>query len=282
MALNLLPLGTLGAVEANGAVTFGVWLPWVSAADGNSVVVKIVHEHDQFLQSVPPREFPLVHNERAPYGDFWSGTVPIGGTAPTVPGSAWGSPGRYVYRYAIQNPNVGTLDWIIDPCAREFGAGKLSAFTLGYQPYVWSDGETHWRTPPLSDLIMYEINIAELGRDLERVGDVIGYLADLGINGVEIMPLSNVGSSVDWGYLPIGYFGVDERFGKRSDFQALVDICHQHGIAVVVDVVYGHTGVDFAYYDAYTRLQYRENPFMGPSRRTTSATSVKVLTSGDS
>ena len=45
---------------------------------------------------------------------------------------AWGSPGRYVYRYTITNPNVGTLDWIIDPCAREFGVGKLSAFTLGY------------------------------------------------------------------------------------------------------------------------------------------------------
>ena len=50
------------------------------------------------------------------------------------------------------------------------------------------------------------------------------------------MPLSNVGNSVDWGYLPIGYFGVDKRFGKRSDFQELVDICHQHGIAVIVDV----------------------------------------------
>ena len=69
------------------------------------------------------------------------------------------------------------------------------------------------------------------------------------------MPLSNVAASVDWGYLPIGYFGVDERFGKRSDFQAVVDLCHQHGIAVIVDVVYGHTGVDFPYYDAYTRLK---------------------------
>jgi maltooligosyltrehalose trehalohydrolase len=264
MALNLLPLGTLGAVEANGVVTFGLWLPWVSAADGNAVTVKIIHEDDQFLQDVPPREFALTHSVRAPYGDFWSGTLPIAGAAPAVPGSAWGSPGRYVYRYTIRNPNVGTLDWIIDPCAREFGVGKLWAFTLGYQPYVWSAGEAQWRTPPLSDLMLYEIDIAELGGDLDHVRNVVAYLKDLGVNAVEIMPLSNVGSSVDWGYLPIGYFGVDERFGKRSDFQALVDICHQHGIAVIVDVVYGHTGVDFPYYDAYTRLQYRENPFMGP------------------
>jgi maltooligosyltrehalose trehalohydrolase len=264
VALNLLPLGTLGAVEANGVVTFGLWLPWVSAADGNAVTVKVIHEDDQFLQDVPPHELALTHSVRAPYGDFWSATVPIAGTPPAVPGSAWGTPGRYVYRYMIRNPNVGMLDWIIDPCAREFGVGKLSAFTLGYQPYVWSAGEAQWRTPPLSDLMLYEIDIAELGGDLDHVRNVVAYLKDLGVNAIEIMPLSNVGSSVDWGYLPIGYFGVDERFGKRSDFQALVDICHQHGIAVIVDVVYGHTGVDFPYYDAYTRLQYRENPFMGP------------------
>jgi len=264
MALNLLPMGELGAIETNGTLTFGLWLPWVSAADGNRVAVKIIHETDQFLQNVPPREFPLSHAVRDPYGDFWSVTVPIVGTPPAVAGSAWGMPGRYVYRYTIVSPNVGTLDWIIDPFAREFGVGKLSAFTLGYQPYTWSAEEADWRTPRLSDLVLYEINIGEFGGDLNRVGNVIAYLADLGVNAVEIMPLSNVGTSVDWGYLPIGYFGVDERFGKRSDFQALVDLCHQHGIAVIVDVVYGHTGVDFPYYDAYTRLRYRDNPFMGP------------------
>jgi maltooligosyltrehalose trehalohydrolase len=262
--MQLMPLGSLGAVETNGTVTFGLWLPWVSAADGNAVTVKIIHEADQFLQGLPAREFRLAHSVRAPYGDFWSGTVPIAGTAPPVPRSAWGTPGRYVYRYTIANPSVGTLDWIIDPFAREFGVGKQSAFTLGYQPYVWSSGEAQWRTPALADLIFYEVNIAEFGNDLDRARELVAYLADLGINAVEIMPLSNVGNSVDWGYLPIGYFGVDERFGRRSDFQRLVDICHQHGIAVIVDVIYGHTGVDFPYYDAYSRLQYRENPFMGP------------------
>lgn len=262
--MKLMPLGSLGAVETNGTVTFGLWLPWVSATDGNAVTVKIIHEADQFIQGLPAREFGLTHSVRPPYGDFWSATVPIAGTAAAVPGSAWGTPGRYVYRYTIANPSAGKLDWIIDPFAREFGVGKQSAFTLGYQPYVWSPGEAQRRTPALADLILYEVNIAEFGNDLDRARELAAYLADLGINAVEIMPLSNVGNSVDWGYLPIGYFGVDERFGKRSDFQHLVDICHQHGIAVIVDVVYGHTGVDFPYYDAYTRLQYRENPFMGP------------------
>ena len=84
MPLNLLPMSALGAVESNGAVTFGLWLPWVSAGDRNALTVKIIHEADQFLEGVPAREFALTHSVRAPYGDFWSATVPIAGTAPSA------------------------------------------------------------------------------------------------------------------------------------------------------------------------------------------------------
>lgn len=261
---DLLPLGDLGAIEKNGTVTFGLWLPWVSAANGNRVSVKVIHEHDQFLQAIPPREFAMTHSLRPPHGDFWSVAVPIAGTSPAVPGSAWGMPGRYLFRYQIDNPTLGRVDWVIDPFSREFGPGKLSAFTLGYHPYAWSPHEATWRTPPLTDLVLYEVNVAELGGDFQRTSDLCAYLADLGVTGIEVMPLSNVPSAVDWGYLPIGYFGVDERFGNRADFQQLVDIAHRCGLAVIVDVVYGHTGVDFPYYDAYARLQYHDNPFMGP------------------
>src|SRR4051794_36547111 len=261
---NLLPLSDLGAIETNGSVTFGLWLPWVSADAGNRVTVKVIHEQDQFLQAIPPREFGMAHSVRPPHGDFWSVTVPIAGTPPAAPESSWGTPGRYLFRYQIENPNIGRVDWIIDPFAREFGKGKLSAFTLGYQPYMWSPGEAGWRTPALTDLVLYEVNVAEFAGDFSRTRDLMAYLADLGVNGIEVMPLSNVPNAVDWGYLPIGYFGVDERFGNRADFQKLVDVAHSQGIAVIVDMVYGHTGVDFPYYDAYTRLQYHANPFMGP------------------
>ena len=60
--IDLLPLSDLGAIEKNGAVTFGLWLPWVSDADGNRVTVKVIHERDQFLQAIPPREFPMTHS----------------------------------------------------------------------------------------------------------------------------------------------------------------------------------------------------------------------------
>lgn len=264
MGASLLPMDKLGAIESSGTVTFGVWFPWVSASDGNQISVKVIHERDQFLQAIPAREFPMTYAAEAPYGDYWSASVAIAGTAPASPGSAWGQPGRYLYRYCVQNPSVGVLDWVIDPYAREFGVGKQSAFTLGYAPYAWSAAEASWKTPELADLIIYELSIAEFGGDLDRTAALLAYLRDLGVNAIEVMPLSNVSATVDWGYLPIGYFGVDERCGKRADFQALVDAAHRNGIAVIVDMVYGHSGVDFPYYDLYTRLQYRDNPFMGP------------------
>jgi 1,4-alpha-glucan branching enzyme len=263
--MKLLPLDRLGTREVQpGLVQFGVLLPWVSAANGNRLKVKIIHEQDQFLQQIQPLEFDMQYSTDADYGDYWSAQVQIRANDRPNPQSAWGTPGTYVYRYQLQNPNAGTLDWIIDPYAREFGAGKLSAFTVGYQAYQWSAQEDNWRTPALRDLVIYELMLNEFGGGIDGSIDHLPYLADLGVNCVEVMPVSNVGIEVDWGFLPIGYFGVDERFGNRKDFQRFVDAAHQNGIAVVVDSVYGHTSSDFPYQDLYDRLRYNENPFMGP------------------
>lgn len=105
--------------------------------------------------------------------------------------------------------------------------------------------------------------INEFGGDIDRTIYRLDYLADLGINCIEIMPVSNVSMTVDWGFLPIGYFGVDERFGNRKDFQRLVDAAHQRKIAVILDAVYGHTSESFPYFYVYQQLGYHENPFMG-------------------
>jgi maltooligosyltrehalose trehalohydrolase len=139
----------------------------VAHAASNAVAQE--HEDDQYLQAFPPQEFNLTHSVIDPYGDSWSTTVPIAET-PAPVGSAWGRCGRYVYRYVIENSNVGRLDWIIDPFAREFGVGKLSAFTLGYTPHAWSAAKASWKTPPLQDLALYEVNVAELGGILSAQG----------------------------------------------------------------------------------------------------------------
>jgi maltooligosyltrehalose trehalohydrolase len=264
--MNLLPMDILGAREISpGIIDFGLFLPWVSAKDGNRLWVKVIHEKDQFLQDIQPTLVELTHSDDPVYGDYWSVKVNISLYPKPRPGSAWGSPGKYVYRYCLENPNTqGMIDWIIDPFAREYGVGKLSAFTLGYEAYSWSDNELIWKTPVLDDLILYELMINEFGGDIDRTIAQLDYLADLGVNCIEVMPVTNVSNTVDWGFLPIGYFGVDERFGKRKDMQRLIDAAHQRGIAVILDAVYGHTSESFPYDYVYKKLAYRENPFMGP------------------
>jgi hypothetical protein len=60
------------------------------------------------LQRISPREFPLQHSVRTPYGDFWSAIVPIASTSPEVPGSAWDRRSLCVSLHHRQ-PNVGLL-----------------------------------------------------------------------------------------------------------------------------------------------------------------------------
>ncbi|MFH0878345.1 MAG: alpha-amylase family glycosyl hydrolase, partial [Lentisphaerota bacterium] len=146
---------------------------------------------------------------------------------------------------------------------REFGVGRLSAFTLGYADHAWGNIELTWKTPAINDMIVYEIMLHEFAGDLHGAGAKLPYLRDLGINCLEIMPIANVDRSVDWGFETIGPFGLDERFGKRRDLQKFVQAAHEHGIAVVLDMIYGHAGRDFAYEAVYRELNYAQNPFMG-------------------
>ena len=266
--LELLPLHKLGTREDKqnfGEVNFGLFLPGISKNDDNKLWVKVIHEKDQFLQDILPMNFEMEHSEDPEYGDYWSTTINIGARDKPKPYSAWGTPGKYVYRYCLETPKQGSIDWIIDPFAREFGVGKLSAFTLGYKPYKWNKHELVWKIPSINDVILYEMMISEFAADIDGTIAHLGYLADLGINCIELMPLSNVEKRVDWGFMPIGYFGVDERFGNRKEMQRLIDAAHQKNIAVIVDSVYAHTSSLFTYYYVYNELGWPidKNPFMG-------------------
>lgn len=263
--MNYLPMSQLGAIETSPKVVqFGIFLPGVDPAAGYGVSVKIIHETDQYLQAAQPAVVVQAHAVDPNYGDYWSGQINLS-TAPPPPGStAFGQNGRYVYRYVIHSPARGDIDFIIDPFSREVGVGRLSAITVGSTPYAFSANETTWKIPPLTNAIIYELMISEFRDDLERTIKKLPYLADLGINCIELMPVSNVLATIDWGYDPIGYFGVAERFGATGDFQRFVDQCHQNGIAVIVDSVYGHTGGDFAYTQLYNALGGDlPNPFNG-------------------
>lgn len=265
--MNSLSMNRLGALEISPKVIqFGIFLPGVDPAKGYDVSVKIIHETDQYLQAAQTASVSQTHSADPVYGDYWSGQIDLNTAAPPPGSTAFGQNGRYVYRYVVHSPTRGDFDFIIDPFSREVGVGRLSAITVGATPYTFSANETTWKTPPLKNAIIYELMISEFRDDLGRTIRQLPFLADLGINCIEVMPVSNVLATIDWGYDPIGYFCVAERFGRTADFQQFVDQCHQNGIAVVVDSVYGHTGGDFAYTELYGALGGDlANPFNGGS-----------------
>jgi maltooligosyltrehalose trehalohydrolase len=258
--MNFMPIDKLGPHTTGSKVHFGILLPGLSASDGFQVQLRIIHERDQFIQTEPAHRTPLTHSIDPVYGDYWQTTLDLAGSGS---GAHWGQKGKYIYRYVVTGPDGREIDWLIDPFAREFGVGRHAAFTYGYEAHNWSEAESEWTTPRHHDLVLYEMNIMEFAGSLERAADRLDYLQDLGINCITLMPVTNITEAVDWGYTPIGYFGVDERFGKRCDFQQFVQAAHQRGIAVLVDAIYGHTSSLFAYEYLYSRLDNLPNPIMG-------------------
>jgi maltooligosyltrehalose trehalohydrolase len=275
--MSLLPLSLLGArVQAASpkVIDFGLYLPGLTSAGGFSITLKIIHEADQFIQTIPPFLIPLgnPNNTAFPNDDYWSLTVDTSAAPPgqaIANGSHWGDPGDYVYRFAVTLPgNLGIIDYVLDPYARQYGVGDLAAVTIGGQDYQWSAQEATWKTPALNDLIAYELMITEFAGDIDKTIALLGYLADLGINCIEVMPVNDVLDTINWGYDPMGYFGVDHLVGDPQDFQRLVDQAHQNGIAVILDVVFGHTTAEFPIYNIYNdpRVTIANPMFDRPAR----------------
>ncbi|MDY7024583.1 MAG: alpha-amylase family glycosyl hydrolase, partial [Cyanobacteriota bacterium] len=263
-----LPLNQLGArthPKHPFNIEFGLFLPQISVPKGYRAFVKVIHEHDQFLQEIQPHQFELIFESQKDKVscEYWSTQVDLSKFPKMHSNSSWGKKGKYLYRYCLKHPDLSEdIDWIIDPFAKEFCIGKMSAFIIGEKEYKWSKNEQKWKTPSLNDLIIYEMMISEFGQNLQETINRLDYLQDLGVNCLNIMPVSNIVNTIDWGYKPIGYFGVDDRFGSSKDLKQLVDEAHQKGMAVILDVVYAHTEEHFAYCYLYRKLGI-ENPLMG-------------------
>lgn len=104
----------------------------------------------------------------------------------------------------------------------------------------------------VEDLIIYELHVGALGYGKNRPGnfedaiDLLPYLVDLGINAVEILPMSEFRDEKNWGYETSHYFTLEYSAGGRDQLKHFVRECHRQGIAVIMDVVYNHYSPDAA------------------------------------
>ncbi len=68
----------------------------------------------------------------------------------------------------------------------------------------------------------------------------LGYLADLGVDGIWITPFFP-SPMYDSGYDVSDYRAIDPRFGTLAEFRALTEQAHALGLKVVIDQVYSHS-----------------------------------------
>ena len=148
------------------------------------------------------------------------------------------------YKYIIETPD-GRLLERNDPRAR-----AITSSDKGFSVIV--DNEFDWQSdnfvmPPKCDHVIYELHVGTFNRpDAATSGtfdsaiEKLDYLRDLGINIIELMPVTSMAFSNGWGYAPNHIFSVESMLGGRHGLMKFVRACHQHGIGVILDVVYNH------------------------------------------
>ncbi|MBC7886217.1 MAG: T9SS type A sorting domain-containing protein, partial [Saprospiraceae bacterium] len=121
--------------------------------------------------------------------------------------------------------------------------GIASVFTTGQDDYIWAASEATWQKPDVNHLVIYELHLRDFlaSHSLQDLADTIGYIKRLGVNAIELMPVNEFEGNDSWGYNPSFYFAPDKYYGTKNDLKQFIEIAHQHGIAVIMDIVLNHS-----------------------------------------
>ena len=179
------------------------------------------------------------------------------------------------YRYLIQGPN-GVLSRI-DPYARMVTNSVGNGVIYDAKIFDWGDHEFHMATG--NELVIYEMhigtfNVKENGRPgtFDSAIEKLPYLNELGINAIEVMPVMEFPGDFSCGYNPSQPFAIKSIYGGPDGFKRFVKAAHEHGIAVIVDVIYNHLGpsdLDLWQFDGWSENGKGGNYFYNDHRSNT-------------
>jgi 1,4-alpha-glucan branching enzyme len=170
------------------------------------------------------------------------------------------------YKYIFQ---PGTI-WKTDARGRAMDEADYGN-TLIINPSAYTWGDAAFQTPPFEEMVVYELHVGTFsgrndglnrsGRYRDIVDTHISHLEYLGVNVVQLMPITEFNYYESWGYNPIDHWAPENAYGSPADLKYTIDQLHAHGIAVVLDIVYNHfsgSGNYLWYYDG-TQF-YFDNP----------------------
>lgn len=207
-----------GTFALDQGVLFRVWAPFAKA-------VSVVGSFNDWK----PESHPL---EREADGT-WSGVVETA------------KHGDH-YKFHLR-PEQGEALVRNDPYARLIDPETQNG-VLFFSQFDW--GNDDFQAPPLNEQIVYELHVGTFGGGatenrigrFEHVRRMLPYLRNLGVNMIELMPPAQTPTEFSWGYNVNHPFAVETSYGGPDGLRALIKAAHEHGIGVIVDVVYNHFG----------------------------------------
>jgi maltooligosyltrehalose trehalohydrolase len=134
-----------------------------------------------------------------------------------------------------------------DPASRYQPEGVHGRSQIVAHNYSWQDRD--WQNLPLESYICYELHVGTFTPEgtFDAIIPRLADLKELGVNAIEIMPVSQFPGDRNWGYDGVYPFAVQNSYGDIDGLKRLVDACHQQGMAIVLDVVYNHFGPEGNY-----------------------------------
>ncbi|MER2518994.1 hypothetical protein E4Q23_17130 [Candidatus Accumulibacter phosphatis] len=184
-------------------------------------------------------------------GTYWWGSVKI---ADLLSGLACGQSDYHGVKYQFLF-NQG--DRRQDPAANWVETSRIDAASrlVNHARFDW--GSQSWERPNLDHYVIYQLHPsrftnrfqqeAPLRRVAQEIADNAAYFKELGVTAIQLLPVNEVSSSNSWGYDPAYFYAVENGYcgaNGPDDLKHLVRTAHEHGLAVVLDVVFNHAGGD--------------------------------------
>ena len=131
-----------------------------------------------------------------------------------------------------------------DPADAATEAASPADIRIGQQPLNVPDD--NYRT--YYEIFVYSFSDSDgdgIG-DLRGVTEKLDYVADLGCNGIWLMPIMQ--STTYHKYDVVDYMSIDAEYGTLADFEALITRAHELGIRVIIDLAINHTSSEHPWF----------------------------------
>ncbi|MCF5777415.1 malto-oligosyltrehalose trehalohydrolase [Pseudomonas poae] len=155
------------------------------------------------------------------------------------------------YRFNID----GEMD-VPDPASRA-QADDVHGWSLVVDPLAYEWRHSQWQGRPWHEAVIYELHVGALG-GYAAVEQHLPRLAALGVTAIELMPLAQFPGERNWGYDGVLPYAPQSSYGSPEQLKHLIDSAHEHGLAVILDVVYNHFGPDGNYLGQYAAGFFQE------------------------